>query len=131
MIDDLRRRNLAQLATEAGGVGKLAERIGRDPSQVSQWLNASKDSRTGRPRGMRSQSCREIEAALGKPVGWLDSAHDDAGRTSVVPWPFSTIEPGRYEQLPERVKGLIEGRIAAMIDDWEAANKAMLQKSNT
>jgi SOS-response transcriptional repressor LexA len=71
-IDEIRRENLALLIAQAGGAGKLAAKIGKSPSQISQWLNASLDSKTGKPRGMRPESCREIEAAFNKPKGWMD-----------------------------------------------------------
>lgn len=75
LIDELRRHNLSALSDEFGGVGKLAEALGKDSSQVSQWINGSKNSSTGRPRGMRTSTCRDIERATGKPAGWLDTNH--------------------------------------------------------
>lgn len=75
LIDELRRHNLSILADESGGVGKLAEILGKDSSQVSQWINGSKNSSTGKPRGMRSNTCREIEEKTRKPLGWLDADH--------------------------------------------------------
>lgn len=117
-IDDIRRTNLQRLVKQAGGVGRLAEQIGKDPSQLSQWLNASPDSKTGKPRGIRSATCRAIEHARGLPEGWLDAQHSAEAPSPT--WPFVSIDPRRYDLLPERVKGMIEGRVAAMIDEWEA-----------
>lgn len=117
-IDDIRRTNLQSLVKQAGGVGRLAEQIGKDPSQLSQWLNASPDSKTGKPRGIRSATCRAIEHARGLPEGWLDAQHSAEAPSPT--WPFVSIDPRRYDLLPERVKGMIEGRVAAMIDEWEA-----------
>lgn len=81
-VDEIRRANLALLAGELGGVRALSARLNKSESQVSQWVNASKDFKSGKPRGMRSASCREIEAALGKPTGWMDEHHADGGRPS-------------------------------------------------
>lgn len=122
-IDLIRRQNLKTLSSESGGIGKLAERLGKDPSQVSQWINASLDSRTGRPRGIRSRTCRDIEAVLGKPEGWMDVDHSASPSLTETGWPFAEISQDRYAQLPDRVKGLIEGRVLAMIEDWEAGKK--------
>lgn len=72
-IDEIRRERLAILRKEAGGVGALAERLGKNFSQVSQWLNASLNSGTGRPRGMSDDVCREIEEKCDKPRGWMDA----------------------------------------------------------
>lgn len=76
-IEDVRRRNLAALREQIGSVAELAERIGKSQSQVSQWLNASTHSSSGKPRTISSGSCREIEKAFKKPDGWMDVEHVD------------------------------------------------------
>lgn len=82
-INELRRKNLRLLAEEVGGVSKLAELVNKDPSQVSQWINAYIIPTTGKPRGVRSSTLREVEVAVGKPPNWLDQDHDADG--SVAP----------------------------------------------
>lgn len=77
-IDSIHKANLQLLAKEFGGVAAVAAKIGRSPSQYSQWLNGSENSGTGKPRGMRTSSARMIEQALGKPVGWMDAPHDES-----------------------------------------------------
>ena len=74
-VEEVRRENLARLVTEAGGVARLAEILGRSSSQISQWLNASPDSKTGKPRTISGRSARLIEARLGKAKGWMDQDH--------------------------------------------------------
>lgn len=85
-IEDVRRENLQRLRNEIGSVQALADRIGKSQSQVSQWLNASTHSVNGRPRTISSGSCREVEAAVGKPEGWMDVEHREfaAVQTSEV-----------------------------------------------
>lgn len=39
-------------------------------------------------------------------------------------WPFGSIAQSRYEALPDRLKGVIEGRALAIIEEWEIAQKA-------
>lgn len=106
LIDDIRRANLALLVKEAGGVGRLAERLERDQSQVSQWLNASRNSATGTPRGMRSATCRFIEQKMGKPEGWLDLNQGEA--VSSGDWPFPRLTKAAYDQLTPAQKDAIE-----------------------
>ncbi|CUJ98114.1 MULTISPECIES: hypothetical protein [Achromobacter] len=106
LIDDIRRANLALLVKEAGGVGRLAERLERDQSQVSQWLNASKNSATGTPRGMRGATCRFIEQKMGKPEGWLDLNQGDNLDTGG--WPFPRLTKADYDQLTPVQKEAIE-----------------------
>lgn len=80
-VDDIRRENLGTLVRDAGGVTALATIVGVDTAQMSQWLNGSKESSTGRRRGMRADSCRKVEAKAGKPPGWLDTDH--SGRSTL------------------------------------------------
>lgn len=76
-IDEIRRKNLELLIQKYGSLVAFANAIDRSDSQISQWVNASANSGTGKPRGMRSDSCRHIEAKAGKPKGWMDVSHDD------------------------------------------------------
>lgn len=76
-IEDVRRDNLRRLRDELGGVQGLADRLGKSQSQISQWLNASTHSATGKPRTISSGSCRELEKALGRPDGWMDAEHQE------------------------------------------------------
>jgi hypothetical protein len=75
-IDQIRRERLQLLRHDFGGVGKLAEQLGKSSSQVSQWLNASAHSETGRSRVIADDSAREIEEKCGRPVGWMDTDID-------------------------------------------------------
>lgn len=74
-INEIRRINLQTLANESGGVGKLAEILGKDQSQVSQWIVGSINPATGKRRGMRADTCREIEKVMNRPQNWLDRDH--------------------------------------------------------
>lgn len=73
-IDATRRKRLAQLISEAGSQAALSEKIGKAPAQISQWLNASVNSATGKPRVMSNAVAREVEKKLGLPEGWMDQA---------------------------------------------------------
>ena len=72
-IEEIYRERLAILIAEAGNSqAKLARALDKQPAQISQWLNASPDSKTGKPRVMSREVAREIERKLGKPTGWMD-----------------------------------------------------------
>lgn len=73
-VEETRRLNLLTLIALAGGQRELAERLKKNPAQISQWVNRSPDSKTGKPRVMSSGSARAIEKALAYPRGWLDEA---------------------------------------------------------
>lgn len=71
-IEDTYRARLALLVKECGTQKALSERIGKAPAQISQWINGSPDSKSGKPRTMDRQTAREIERLMGKQEGWMD-----------------------------------------------------------
>lgn len=83
-IDQIHRERLIMLRDECGGVGKLAARIEKQDSQVSQWINASINSGTGKSRGVSSDICRYIEEKFSKPIGWMDSDPSKTDATALM-----------------------------------------------
>lgn len=77
-IEEIYRERLKMLATECGSQTALAAKLEKSPAQVSQWINASKDSKTGKPRSMDRSTAREIERKCGKPDGWMDQPIEEA-----------------------------------------------------
>lgn len=80
-VEDVRREKLAVLIAEAGSQVALSEKIDKVPAQISQWLNASINSKTGKPRSMSHAIAREIEKSTGKPRGWMDQPIDTNTQT--------------------------------------------------
>ncbi|ANN76788.1 hypothetical protein BAU07_06380 [Bordetella flabilis] len=117
------------LVQETGSIAALNRATGKQDrdSTYSQILNGSISSATGRPKEMGATMARKIEEHLGKPLGWMDTDPEDA-RTK---WPFIDIAPSRFSALPDRVKGRIEERVLAMIEEWERSEDTMteLQKA--
>lgn len=83
-IDHIRRRNIAILVDEFGSLFALAKQLERSESQLSQWLNGSTHSATGKQRGMRIDTARYIEKRCNKPRCWLDSNHTQP-KCAVIP----------------------------------------------
>jgi len=73
-IDEVRRRAMLMLEKEVGGPVAAAKLAGMSHSQWANLRNGAPDSKTGKPRGMRKETARKIEAAFGKPECWLDVA---------------------------------------------------------
>ncbi|MBP1034207.1 hypothetical protein J8631_01400 [Serratia fonticola] len=71
-IDEIRRDNMRLLEAELGGPTEAANCVGMSPAQFSNLKTGAKDSKTGKPRGMRKSTARRIEESAGKPEGWLD-----------------------------------------------------------
>lgn len=73
-IAQIRHANLLLLIGDGhGAVKRFAQRIDRDPSQVSQLKSRSKHSKSGDPREMGDDMARHIENMLKLTPGWLDT----------------------------------------------------------
>lgn len=75
-VEEIRRDNLRLLVQECGTVTELSKRLRKSAPQVSQWLNASIDAKSGKRRQMSAGIAREIEATLHKPYLWMDTPQD-------------------------------------------------------
>lgn len=76
-VNEYRRDNLIRLVAALGGTSDFARALGKSSSQISQWVNASPDSKTGKPRQISDSAARQIEAACRLARGWMDQPHDD------------------------------------------------------
>lgn len=92
-VEEIRRQKLAVLIKESGSQAALSEKIGKAPAQISQWLNASINSKTGKPRVMSNAIARELEEKTGKPNGWFDSPDESIE----VP----DGDDGNFEDVPQ------------------------------
>jgi hypothetical protein len=81
LIEEIRRYRLQLLIDEYGSIAALAQKLDRQPAQVSQWKNASIDPKTNKPRHMKSDTARRIEACTGKPDGWMDQPFNNTPKT--------------------------------------------------
>lgn len=75
-IDEIRRSNIKILEKEAGSPSAIAKFVGMSDSQYANLRDGAKDSKTGKPRGMRKETARKFEIAMNKPIGWLDQNHN-------------------------------------------------------
>lgn len=82
-IEQTRIERLNILIKEYGSAANLARILDVQDSQLNQWKNAHKESKTGKPRGMRSDSARMIEEKTGKPTGWMDQPVYDASDAEI------------------------------------------------
>lgn len=87
---EIRHENLLKLIDQIGSTQKLADRLGKTHSQISQLKNKSPNSRTGKARGIGDDAAREIEITLGLETGWMDHEHSLGKPT---PFTFSFSKP--------------------------------------
>lgn len=126
-IEDIRHANLLRLLQELGGgnargqIAKLADLTGRSHSQISQLKNRSAHSGSGKPRNIGPEMAREIEAACGKPRGWMDTsqlaAQEPAGRWLESQHANAGLDTGRGSQA--QILSLPDVEDAPFIT-WEA-----------
>lgn len=79
-IADIRHANLLILIEEAGGVQRLADRLGKAQAQISQYKTRS-SLPSGKQRAIGDAFAREAEIACDKPRGWMDSVHGKGAAT--------------------------------------------------
>ena len=109
-IEEIYRARLLLLASEAGSQRKLAEKLERSPSQVNQWINGAKDSKTGKPRSLDKSTARYIEKKTGKPEGWMDQPLAAGGESiTQSSWPFSPDLLSQVLDLNDRERLQLEG----------------------
>ncbi|KVN18054.1 MULTISPECIES: hypothetical protein [unclassified Burkholderia] len=109
-IDEIRRDNLRIIEAEHGGPAAAAAVLGMSHSQFSNLRDGAKDSKTGRPRGMRTATARKIDALAGKPAGWLDTDH------SLVASDATTgAEPAGWNKLNQAQRAQVESFIGWLI----------------
>lgn len=71
-IEETRLSRLKIAIEECGGIPLFSKKTDISYAQISQWVNKSPDSKTGKPRTISSSSARNIEVILDKPCGWFD-----------------------------------------------------------
>lgn len=71
-IDDIRHDRLLQLIQEAGSIKALADKLGRSHAQISNLKTRAKQA-NGTRKAIGSALARDIETAVGKPTGWMDT----------------------------------------------------------
>src|SRR3546814_4774838 len=76
-IDDIRRENLIALRDQHGTAQVLADIMEISPTQISQWINAAIDFKSGKPRNISSRSCRKMELKLDLVSGWMDTRSEE------------------------------------------------------
>ena len=110
--EEIRRKNLINLAKKMGGMAALNRKVGRGDrdNTLSQIANASPDSKTGKEKGMGSRIARDLELALKLERGYMDHNHDG------VDWPFLTITPNRFKQLEPHQLNAVEESMGRLLD---------------
>lgn len=92
-VEEVRQARLEQLIEEFGSLAELnrmRDKPARD-STLSQYRQASRNSKGGSPKGMGSDVARALERACGKEVGWMD--------TDPALWPFTKIDHSKIAAL--------------------------------
>jgi len=73
---EIRLENLEILLQEAGSVKRLAEKSGITTVYISQLRHGALNTGTGNIKNIGNTAARKFEAGMGKPVGWMDTPHN-------------------------------------------------------
>lgn len=102
---EIRLRRVRELVAAEGGLARFAERLGISNSQVSQFAGKNPT------RNIGNAVAAKIEAAYGKPSGWLDI--DDSGSSSAEPDLVLRGEDGQLRVIQAKTAS----RILSELDD--------------
>jgi hypothetical protein len=75
---DIRKLNLAILIKENKNAAVLAKKCNTSEVYLRQIMNGVTDI-NGMARGVGNVVARKLEEGCGKPIGWLDTLHDEEG----------------------------------------------------
>lgn len=118
------RERLKALCDREGGVEAVAWAAGLSAEALKQVLSGVKLP-SGRPRGIGPMATEKLEA---KFPGWSDTPALSANKITarenrVGDWPFETINPWVFQQLPSAQKKLIEVYAKGIIDAHHMSEK--------
>lgn len=102
-----RLSNLHALIAEFRTADAVAHRADTAPMYLSQIINGV-PSKTGRPRGIGDALARKLEEGCGKPIGWLDQAHDEDPRERELLDLFNSLDDRGRETLLTVARSLRE-----------------------
>jgi transcriptional regulator with XRE-family HTH domain len=112
---------------------ELARACGIAPASVHGWM-------TGKTKTLKGASLLKAAAFLHVRDMWLAEGKGPMRREHIPhaeyqpaapsqsSWPFWAITPERYDALPPYLKGMIEGRVQSMIEEWEEAERGNGQR---
>ena len=124
-VYDIRRKRLQQLRQIFESYAAIARLADTSPAYLNQIANGHPDSRTKRPRTMGDEMARKLEAACGKPSGWMDQ--DDGALSEEA----ATIAR-MFDQLPEaerlRLGPVIRAALGVAVPDEQVEQRMPITK---
>jgi len=104
-IEETRLERLRILIAEFGSVQVFSDHTKIGYAQISQWLNRSPDSKTGKPRTINSSSARKMESLCKKERGWFDQpVYSDNEKIVNAIDSLSSLPPGEGTKIAELLR---------------------------
>lgn len=108
--------------TEFAGCVDIAE------STISRWFSKKNHKNIGEKSARHIETVLKLgDHALDKPEGQSVGLPVKKSRSS-DPWPFDSIDYERFDNLSPKQQGVIEGRVSALIEEFEAATKEAIKR---
>lgn len=134
-IEEIRRLRLIELRDKYKGIAELNEARGKSriDSTLTQIVNGSVGSKTGKPKTMGSDLARSIEQDLKLERGWMDNDPDlVASAAKPGKWPFYEIDARKVATLDAEALNRLEGAmllVAAQLGRDIAAHREEKRKA--
>lgn len=101
-IAEVRRNRLRKVAKDLGGPAKLAQKVEKSESQISQLIGKNPTRNVG--RGL----AREIETTLNLEKWWLDGRAEGDAREELIAEMVRELTPEQQDELLEGLRSLLE-----------------------
>jgi len=106
--EEVRRRRLAQLAEEVGGLDVVGGAAGVSAQNLDHILKRRKGARrqdgTQKPVGVGDDLARRVERAFGLRLGWMD-------------WPFAVVPFQAWARLKDQDRGFAQAGLLRAIKE--------------
>jgi SOS-response transcriptional repressor LexA len=117
-IHTIRLNNARELASQFDTKAQFAEKLGKEPTQVSRFMGKNPTKKIG------DLIAEQIESAFGKPKGWLDIDHRSIAEPLGLnneSWAFVEFKKYTHKKVP-LINWVQAGCWAVMDDDFETDN---------
>jgi hypothetical protein len=131
-VEEIRHERLLSLIASHGSIAKLNVALGRTrtDSTLSQLKNKSADSKTGVPKMLGKAQARRIEATLGLPEGWMDTAPDERQPTGLSLAEAQPIYMAERMKTPASTNRLnLAAALAVLADCFASMDESTRRKS--
>jgi hypothetical protein len=106
-IDEIRRENILLIEQRMGSATIVANAAKMELAQYLNLRDGAKDSKTGKPRGMRKETAWRFDDVIGEHRGWLDIDHTAKTSDERILSIYNQLTPARQAAAEQSLLGLL------------------------